>query len=201
MIFTNPEKKTVSWIPITPLVVALLFILMGIFTQWGMSRVPQGIPPGTQRTIWLFYLLALVFCGRALWGMRWFKKRGETLWARSLFKKQDVQAENCAVYYRSGASLPGIGSAFLILIEFATSPQSNKKVPVRTFLCGWVFGLAQARTYAQQLQVVLGVKLGPQLSDTSPAPVTDTIKKAIIIIPLAVIVILLVNLFILYIRK
>ena len=200
MVFTDNEKQTVSWIPITPLGVALLFILMGIFIQWGMSKVPHGIPPGTQRSVWLFYLLALIFAARGIWGMRWFKKTGDTLQARSLFKKQDVQAENSVVYYRSGSSLPGTSNAFLILIEFATSPQSVKKVPVRTFLCGWVFGLIQGRQFGQALQQILGVSLEPQLTDTSPPPMADTIKKLVIIIPLAVIIILLVNLFILYIR-
>lgn len=201
MVFADPEKNTVSWIPITPLAVALLFILMGVFTQWGMSRVPAGMPPGTGRTVWLFYLLGIIFCGRALWGVRRFSKTGGTLTARSLSRQLVLPAENGVVVYRPGAGLPGFTSSFLMLIEFKTSPESGQKTPVRTFLCGWVFGLAQARDYARQLQDIFGVGLEGQLTDTSAAPVTETIRKMIIIIPLAVIVVLMVKLFILYVRK
>jgi hypothetical protein len=201
MVITNRGKATVWWIPVTPLLVSVIFMAMAGLIQWGISRLPDGIPAGTQRSIWLMVILALIFCGRALWGMRWFRLKGQTLIGRSVFRYYKFQPDNCVVAYRAGTSLPGTSSSFLILIEFITSPQSGKKIPRQTFLCGWVLGLTQARTYAQQLQKVLGVNLGPQLSDTSPAPVTDTIKKAIIIIPLAVIIILLVNLFILYIRK
>jgi hypothetical protein len=201
MVLANNEKQTVSWVPVTSLAVGLLFVLMGMFTQWGMSRVPDGIPEGTGRTVWLFYLLGIIFCGRALWGVRWFAKAGGMLAARSFFKQQVLQPEQCVAVYRSGSILPGSNSSFLMLVEFKTNQENGQKTPFKTFLCGWVFGLNQARGYARQLEHSFGIGLEPKLADTSAPPATDTIKKAIIIIPLAVIAMLLVKLFILYIKK